>query len=226
MAKILLAEDEVNIASFIERGLTEFDHELRTASNGAEAWEILQQEPFDLLLLDVIMPGMNGLELCAAYRASFGYNSPVIMLTALGTTEDIVKGLEAGADDYLSKPFSFRELEARIGALLRRPRIEQTPDAQLSCDDLRIDPSGRRAFRGSKQIDLTVREYRLLEYLLANQGSTVSRPDIIRNVWDKEADRNMNIVDVYVNYLRTKIDKDFKRKLIHTVPGLGYRLEE
>ncbi|MDR2497478.1 MAG: response regulator transcription factor [Tannerellaceae bacterium] len=226
MAKILLAEDEANIASFIERGLTEFDHTVRRAANGAEAWEILRDEPFDLLLLDVIMPRMNGLELCAAYRAKFGYASPVIMLTALGTTEDIVMGLEAGADDYIAKPFSFRELEARIRALLRRPRIEPEASAGLACDDLRLDPSERRAFRGGKPIDLTVREYRLLEYLLANQGATVSRPDIIRNVWDKEADRNMNIVDVYVNYLRTKIDRDFIRKLIHTVPGLGYRLEE
>ena len=226
MAKILLAEDEANIASFIERGLTEFEHEVRRAANGAEAWEILQHESFDILVLDVIMPRMNGLELCAAYRASFGYNSPVLMLTALGTTEDIVKGLEAGADDYLAKPFSFRELEVRIRALLRRPRTDTTASAQLSCDDLTLDPSGRRAIRGGKQIDLTVREYRLLEYLMANQGAAVSRPDIIRNVWDKEADRNMNIVDVYVNYLRTKIDKDFERKLIHTVPGVGYRLEE
>ncbi|MDR2534022.1 MAG: response regulator transcription factor [Tannerellaceae bacterium] len=225
MAKILLAEDEVNIASFIERGLKEFGHEVRIATNGAEAWEILRQETFDLLILDLIMPRMNGLELCAAYRSSFGYSSPVIMLTALDSTDDIVKGLEAGADDYLSKPFIFRELEVRIRALLRRRVSDTVSRPRLVCGDLSLDPSGHRAVRGGQAIDLTVREYRLLEYLLANQGSAVSRPDIIRRVWDKEADRNMNIVDVYVNYLRIKIDKGFDRKIIHTVPGVGYRLE-
>jgi DNA-binding response OmpR family regulator len=142
------------------------------------------------------------------------------MLTALGTTDDVVKGLEAGADDYLVKPFSFRELEARIQALVRRAGTDRR---QTVYGDLMLDPDGHRAIRNGKSIDLTIREYRLLEYFMANTGTTLSRPDIIRNVWEKEADRNMNIVDVYVNYLRAKIDRHFKIKLIQTVSGVGYR---
>ena len=173
MAKILLVEDEVNIASFIERGLQEFGHTVSVAYNGADGWQLAQDEPFDLLVLDIIMPKMNGLDLCRQYRQLYGYDSPVIMLTALGTTDDIVKGLYAGADDYLVKPFSFQELEARITALLRRSKEKRT--SELVCD--------------------------------------------------KNFDTNTNVVDVYVNYLRTKIDKDYENKLIHTVVGLGYIME-
>ncbi|MDR1919542.1 MAG: response regulator transcription factor [Tannerellaceae bacterium] len=222
--RILLVEDEVNIASFIERGLREFGHEVLTAYDGAAGWELIRKEEFQLLILDVIMPKMNGLELCSKYRAAYGYASPVLMLTALGTTDDIVKGLDAGADDYLVKPFSFAELEARIQALSRRAKAESGHPA-LVCGDLALDKENHRAVRSGVSIDLTVREYRLLEYLMANQGSALSRQSIIKEVWEKEADRNMNIVDVYVNYLRTKIDKDYDKKLIHTVSGVGYRME-
>ncbi|MDR1981566.1 MAG: response regulator transcription factor [Tannerellaceae bacterium] len=222
--KILLVEDEVNIASFIERGLRESGHEVVVAYDGAAGWERIREERFQLLIVDVIMPRMNGLELCGKYRAAYGYASPVIMLTALGTTDDIVKGLEAGADDYLVKPFSFAELEARIQALLRRTKTGSTSPV-LTCGDLVLETENHRAVRGGIPIDLTVREYRLLEYLMANQGTALTRQNIIKQVWDKEADRNMNIVDVYVNYLRTKIDKGFATKLIHTVSGTGYRME-
>jgi DNA-binding response OmpR family regulator len=225
--KILVVEDEINIASFIERGLQEFGHEVQTAGDGIAAWELIRQEPFQLLVLDVIMPGMNGLELCRKYRAAYGYASPVVMLTALGTTEDIVQGLEAGADDYLVKPFSFAELEARIRALSRRTKNEagQQPPALLTCGDLSLETDSHRALRQGIPIDLTLREYRLLEYLMLNQGQALSRQSIIREVWEKEAGRQMNIVDVYVNYLRVKIDKGFDVKLIHTVSGIGYRME-
>lgn len=222
--KILLVEDEANIASFIERGLREFGHEALTACDGAAGWELIQKERFQLLILDLIMPRMNGLELCARYRAAYGYGAPVIMLTALGATADIVKGLEAGADDYLVKPFSFAELEARIRALSRRAKAE--PAAAPVCGDLVLDTENRRAVRKGIPIDLTVREYRLLEYLMANRGTALSRREIIREVWEKEPDRAMNIVDVYVNYLRAKIDREFDSKLIHTVPGIGYRMGE
>jgi DNA-binding response OmpR family regulator len=148
------------------------------------------------------------------------------MLTALGTTEDIVKGLNAGADDYLVKPFRFAELAARIQALLRRSTQEAAPTVELpACADLTLHPTERRAVRAGRNIDLTIREYRLLEHLMERAGTTVSREDIIRHVWEKEAGRNMNIVDVYVNYLRVKIDKDFDHKLIRTVSGVGYRFE-
>ena len=204
MAKIILVEDEINIASFIERGLREFGHEVSVVYDGNAGWELLQNESFDLLILDIIMPGMNGLELCRMYRQRFGYHSPVVMLTALGTTDDIVKGLDAGADDYLVKPFSFQELEARIKALLRRSK--EVPVQQLVCGDLILDCTLRRARRGNMDIDLTVKEYRLLEYFLLHQRAVLSRLTLLRDVWDKNFDTNTNVVDVYVNYLRAKID--------------------
>ena len=224
MAKILLVEDEINIDSFIERGLQEFGHEVCVANDGQAGWELVQQEDFQLLILDIIMPKMNGLQLCKQYRQTYGYQSPVIMLTALGTTDDIVNGLDAGADDYLVKPFSFQELEARIKALLRRTGVEPAVPL-LSCGDLTLDPSSHRAIRGKMVIDLTVKEYRLLEYLIRNQGTAQSRLTLLKNVWDKNFDTNTNVVDVYVNYLRSKIDKDFDRKLIRTVVGVGYMME-
>ena len=224
MAKIILVEDEINIASFIERGLREFGHEVSVVYDGNAGWELLQNESFDLLILDIIMPGMNGLELCRMYRQRFGYHSPVVMLTALGTTDDIVKGLDAGADDYLVKPFSFQELEARIKALLRRSK--EVPVQQLVCGDLILDCTLRRARRGNMEIDLTVKEYRLLEYFLLHQRAVLSRLTLLRDVWDKNFDTNTNVVDVYVNYLRAKIDKGFEDKLIHTVVGVGYMMTD
>ena len=224
MAKIILVEDEINIASFIERGLREFGHEVSVVYDGNAGWELLQNESFDLLILDIIMPGMNGLELCRMYRQRFGYHSPVVMLTALGTTDDIVKGLDAGADDYLVKPFSFQELEARIKALLRRSK--EVPVQQLVCGDLILDCTLRRARRGNMDIDLTVKEYRLLEYFLLHQRAVLSRLTLLRDVWDKNFDTNTNVVDVYGNYLRAKIDKGFEDKLIHTVVGVGYMMTD
>ena len=224
MAKIILVEDEINIASFIERGLREFGHEVSVVYDGNAGWELLQNESFDLLILEIIMPGMNGLELCRMYRQRFGYHSPVVMLTALGTTDDIVKGLDAGADDYLVKPFSFQELEARIKALLRRSK--EVPVQQLVCGDLILDCTLRRARRGNMDIDLTVKEYRLLEYFLLHQRAVLSRLTLLRDVWDKNFDTNTNVVDVYVNYLRAKIDKGFEDKLIHTVVGVGYMMTD
>ncbi|MDR3140147.1 MAG: response regulator transcription factor [Tannerellaceae bacterium] len=226
MAKILVVEDEINIASFIERGLQEFGHEVRIAHDGEAGWELIRQERFQFLIVDIIMPEMDGLALCRKYREAYGYASPVVMLTALGATDDIVKGLAAGADDYLVKPFSFQELEARIQALLRRISPDHTDNNRaLVCGSLTLDTENRRAVRNGKYINLTVREYRLLEYLMLNQGNPLSRESIIKQVWDKEADRNMNVVDVYVNYLRTKIDKGSAHKMIRTVSGIGYMIE-
>lgn len=221
MTRILLAEDETNIASFIRRGLTEAGYEVSIASDGQAALDMLEKESFQLLILDIIMPYVDGLELCRRYRSKFGYQTPVLMLTALGTTEDIVAGLDAGADDYLAKPFRFSELEARVMALLRRGNYSNNV---LVCGDLSLDTGSRRASRGGQTIDLTVREYRLLEFMMLNQGKALSRDDLLHNVWDKNFDRT-NIADVYVNYLRAKIDKNFDKKLIQTVIGVGYRLE-
>ncbi|MDR1201656.1 MAG: response regulator transcription factor [Tannerellaceae bacterium] len=225
MTKILVVEDEINIASFIERGLQEFGHEVRVAHDGEAGWDLIRQEHFQLLIFDIIMPKMDGWELCRKYREAYGYSSPVIMLTALGATDDIVKGLAAGADDYLVKPFRFQELEARIQALLRRIRSDHANRAVLICGDLVLETENRRAVRNGTSINLTVREYRLLEYLMLNQGTPLSRESIIKQVWDKEADRNMNVVDVYVNYLRTKIDKESAHKMIQTVSGIGYMIK-
>jgi len=225
MAKILLVEDERNIASFIERGLQELGHQIKIGYDGEAGWELLRKETFDLLIFDVIMPKMNGLQLSRQYREQYGYQTPVLMLTALGTTDDIVSGLDAGADDYLVKPFSFQELTARMNALLRRAGVENpSPERILQCGDLSLDPPNHRAIRNGKVINLTLREYRLLEYLIMNQGVAVSRTDLFTHVWEKEPDRT-NVVDVYVNYLRGKIEKGFKRKLIRTVTGVGYMIE-
>lgn len=221
MAKILLVEDEKNIASFIERGLTEFQHEVSVAYDGDEGWNIIQSKDFDLLILDIIIPKLNGLQLCRQYRMKYGYRIPIIMLTALGTTEDIVKGLNAGADDYLVKPFSFQELEARIKALMRRNTNSENI-RELKCDDLVLNCFTRKAKRGNQEIDLTVKEYRLLEYFLLHQDVVINRLTLLRDVWDKDFDTNTNVVDVYVNYLRSKIDKDYSHKLIRTVVGIGY----
>ena len=224
MAKIILVEDEINIASFIERGLREFGHEVSVVYDGNAGWELLQNESFDLLILDIIMPGMNGLELCRMYRQRFGYHSPVVMLTALGTTHDIEKGLDAAAEDYQLTPRSSQELEARLKALLRRSK--EVPVQQLVCGDLILDCTLRRARRGNMDIDLTVKEYRLLEYFLLHQRAVLSRLTLLRDVWDKNFDTNTNVVDVYVNYLRAKIDKGFEDKLIHTVVGVGYMMTD
>ncbi|WP_294178503.1 response regulator transcription factor [uncultured Coprobacter sp.] len=224
MAYILLAEDEINIASFIERGLQESGHMVYTVHDGISAWKAMQQEQYDILILDIIMPQMNGLEVCKKFRQTEGYRTPILLLTALGTSDDIVSGLEAGADDYLVKPFNFQELGARVKALIRRSCNDKSAQT-LTCADLILNCNTRKAQRGTREIELTVKEYRLLEYFLQNQGCVLSRMNLLKNVWDKNFDPNTNIVDVYVNYLRAKIDKDFDKKLIHTVMGTGYIME-
>ena len=224
MAYILLAEDEINIASFIERGLQESGHTVYTVHDGISAWKAIQQKQYDILILDIIMPQMNGLEVCKKFRQTEGYRTPILLLTALGTSDDIVSGLEDGADDYLVKPFNFQELGARIKALVRRSCNDKSVQT-LTCADLVLNCNTRKAQRGTQEIELTVKEYRLLEYFLQNQGCVLSRMNLLKNVWDKNFDPNTNIVDVYVNYLRAKIDKDFDKKLIHTVMGTGYIME-
>lgn len=224
MCKILIVEDEVNIASFIKRGLQECGYEVTAAYDGEEAWQLIKQERYHLFMLDIIMPKIDGLQLCKMIRQNLGYSIPILMVTALGTTDDIVSGLDAGADDYISKPFSFAELQARIRALLRR-REGAKVNQVLQCGDLTLDQVSRRATRNGETIDLTVKEYRLLEYFMNNQGIALSRLQLLREVWDKNFDTNTNIVDVYVNYLRAKIDKNHDKKLIRTVVGLGYMME-
>ena len=223
MAKILIVDDEPRIRDLIREHLQYAGFTCEEAGDGTAALSALSQGGIDLVILDIMMPFMDGMT-CLREMRTRKIMTPVIMLTALGTTEDIVSGLDAGADDYLVKPFSFQELEARIKALLRRSGNESVHMA-LRCGDLVLDPPSHRAIRNGQVIDLTVKEYRLLEYFIQNQGTALSRMNLLKNVWDKDFDTNTNVVDVYVNYLRTKIDKDFDPKLIRTVVGVGYMME-
>ena len=222
MAKILLVEDEVNIASFIERGLREFGHEVYVAYDGAAGWELTQKNDFQLLILDIIMPKMNGLQLCKQYRQRFGYHAPVIMLTALGTTEGIVSGLDAGADDYLVKPFALEELLARIRVMMRH--VSGTASNTIAVGDLTIDCSARTVHRAGKAVSLTAKEFDVLEYMARNAGVVLSRERITEHLWSFDYDGGSNVVDVYIRYLRKKIDEGREKKLIHTVRGAGYVL--
>ena len=184
--------------------------------------ELLKQKEIDLVVLDIILPGIDGIEVAKRIRA-FGYESlPIIMLTALGTTENIVRGLDSGADDYLIKPFRFKELLARIRARTRKVALSVISDKILTIEDLELDMDAKIVKRAEKEIKLTSTEYKLLEYLLKNKNRVLSRVDILENVWDINFNMGTNVVDVYVNYLRNKIDKKFETKLIHTVIGMGY----
>ena len=217
--RLLIAEDDNDIRRALVALLQKNNYTVNEAENGTDAYVLATQGQYDGIILDIMMPGMDGMEVLGKLRSEKN-NVPILLLTAKSEVEDRVKGLDAGADDYLVKPFSFQELEARIKALLRRNK--ETVTNQLTCDNLVLDCNTRRAKRGDADIDLTVKEYRLLEYFMTHQGVALSRITLLKDVWDKNFDTNTNIVDVYVNYLRVKIDRDFDKKLIHTVVGLGY----
>jgi DNA-binding response OmpR family regulator len=227
---ILIAEDEANISDFLKRGLEDTGYEVSVATDGNEAWlmieDCMKENPPSMLLLDIRMHGLSGLELCRRFRDCFGFQVPVLMLTALNTTEDIVAGLHAGADDYLPKPFKFVELLARIEALLRRTTALSNGQNEIRCGDLTCDPSTHKATRKDVTVELTAKEYRLLEYFVKHQGELLSRRQLLKDVWDKDFETNTNIVDVYVRYVRNKIDVPFSRKLIHTIVGVGYIMRE
>jgi len=221
---ILLVEDEANIASMVCKGLTEDGYTVSVAPDGNIGLQMAGNHTYDLFIIDIMLPGINGLELCRMIR-KIKNNHPILMLTALGTTENIVTGFEYGADDYMVKPFKFAELRARIRALMRRSsgHVEEN---KLRIADMELDQDAKRVKRGDTQISLTSTEYRLLEYLLKNQQKVVSRMDLLENVWGVDFNMATNVVDVYVNYLRKKIDKDFEPKLIHTVIGMGYIMKD
>lgn len=222
--KILLIEDEPKVASFIKKGLEEQAYEVDQAYDGFYGKRLALENEYDLIILDVILPKMNGLEVCKAIRQ---YNSTVsiLMLTALGNTTDKIEGLDAGADDYLVKPFEFQELLARIRALTRR-KTDLPAGEVLRIADLKMDISRKTVFRNGQPITLTAREFSLLSYLMRNKGRVVSRVDIIENVWETSFDTGSNVIDVYINFLRKKIDKDYPAKLIHTLVGMGYVVKE
>lgn len=223
--RILIVEDEPGVASFVARGLNEAGHKPEIATTGDGGLTLALDNDYDTLVLDLILPGMTGLEVCRRYREAKGFETPIIMLTALGSTEDIVAGLKVGADDYLVKPFKFKELLARIEALSRGRQQQATPEKLISAD-LEVDLYRRMVSRGGQSIRLTAREYELLVYLLKNKGRVVSREAILAAVWEMDWDVETNVVDVYINYLRNKVDKPFNQKLIKTMIGMGYVLTE
>ncbi|WP_133777822.1 response regulator transcription factor [Pedobacter nutrimenti] len=225
MFKIGLAEDDIKIASLIKAGLEEHQYNVTSIADGTEALIDFQANPYDLVILDIMMPGLNGIEVCRQLRIN-NKDLPILILTALGSIEDKVIGLNSGADDYLLKPFHFKELLARLEALLRRSHKNFAPKNQLSFADITIDTYSKTVERAGKQIELTAKEYTLLELFLKNPNRLLSRQYIAENAWDITFDTGTNVIDVYVNFLRKKIDKDFDKRLIHTKIGMGYILKE
>ncbi len=219
--RILLVEDERKVASFIARALRENAYAVDVAETGEKGLELSSDTPYDLILLDIRLPGISGVEVCRKLRQA-GVETPILMLTARGLVEQRVEGLDAGADDYLTKPFVLAELQARVRALIRRG-FNKT-GAVLRYADLELDRHRRRATRGAKPIPLTSKEFALLEFLLLRAPEPVTRSEIVEHVWDCHFDSETNLVEVYVNRLRQKIDLDRPAKLLHTVRGVGYRL--
>jgi len=221
--RILVVEDEKKIANFIKRGLEEEQYEVLTAADGEEGLRLALGKTFDLIVLDWMLPKLDGLSLLKDLRGK-QVMTPVLMLTAKDSVEDIVDGLDSGSDDYLTKPFAFPELLARVRALGRRS--EQERGAQITFADMRLDPVTHKVWRSDQEIDLSGKEYDLLEYFMRNPNQAVTRTMIAEHCWDYAFDPFTNIIDVYVNYLRKKVDRDTSRKLIHTVRGVGYVFKE
>lgn len=221
--RILVVEDEQKVAAFIRQGLEEAGYQVEVAHDGISGKRVAEEKRFDLLLLDLLLPGMNGREVCVALRKSQP-RLPILMLTALGTSEDKLAGFDSGADDYLVKPFEFSELLARIKALVRRAN-PAAMEPKLVAGDLEIDTDKKVAIRAGQPISLTAKEYALLTYLMQHKGKVVSRQQIAADVWDIHFDTGTNVVDVYVNFLRKKIDKDHETKLIQTLIGMGYMID-
>lgn len=220
--RVLIAEDEKKIADFIKRGLKEEGYAADIAHTGPEALSLAEENPYDLLLLDVMLPGLDGLAVCSGLRAS-GFAAPILMLTAKDRVEDKVKGLDSGANDYLTKPFAFDELLARIRALLRAKPADHS--TVLNAGDIELDLAAHKASRAGRELDLSAKEFSLLEYLLRNKDKIVTRTMIAEHVWDINFDTGTNVIDVYINYLRRKLEKSPSKKVIHTVRGKGYLLK-
>jgi DNA-binding response OmpR family regulator len=225
MDNICLVEDEDKVSSFIKKGLSEHNYEVDIADSGEAALDMILQKNYNLVILDVMLPGMSGIELCRQLR-KHQPQLPVLMLSALGTIDDKVNGLHSGSDDYLVKPFHFNELLARIEALLRRKKLADGDSHILSFGGLKLNTWDKTAEREGKQILLTAKEYSLLELFIKNPAKLLSREFIMERVWGINFDTGTNMVDVYVNYLRNKIQKGFDKKLIHTVIGMGYILKD
>jgi len=224
--KILLVEDEQKIADALKMGLTENGYDVETAYDGNIGWKLFEQYSFDLIILDINLPGITGYELCKRIR-SRNAQVPVIMLTALSSLNDKIEGYDAGADDYIIKPFEFKELLLKMRVLLKRSSHQNVPVGTiLKAADLEMNLDNKEVKRQDTVINLTAKEFQLLEYLMRNKNRVVSRSDIAINVWDIDFDTNTNVIDVYINYVRNKVDKKFDRKLIYTQVGMGYILKD
>lgn len=223
IVKILLVEDEERSASFIRKGMSAEGYEVEVAYDGRMGLSLFRRDMYDIIILDVNLPQLNGFELCRLIRSE-NETVPVLMLTALDSLADKSDGFNAGADDYLAKPFEFQELLLRLRALTRRNSSRQKQLLQLA--DLELNLDTKTVSRAGKRIDLTTREYALIEYLMLNKGKIISRVDISERVWSLDFDTNSNVIDVYISYLRKKIDKGFSSKLLHTIVGMGYVLRE
>jgi heavy metal response regulator len=221
--RILVVEDNLKLASFIRKGLKEQQYAVETCVSGEEALQMIGAQPYDLLILDLMLPGMNGLEVIQVLRSRKDL-MPVLILTAKDAIEDRVKGLDSGADDYMVKPFAFVELLARVRSLLRR--TEGAKSGALTVADLTLDPVTREVKRGNKVIGLSGKEYALLEFFMKNTGKVLTRTMIAEHVWDRNFASFSNVIDVFVNFLRNKIDRESELKLIHTVRGVGYIMKE
>lgn len=223
--RMLVVEDQTKMAQFLKRGLVEVGYAVDLAETGQAAEMLSAENDYDLIILDVMLPDQNGLD-TARHIRSDGYQGPILMLTALSTTKDKVHGLDAGADDYLTKPYAFDELLARVRALLRRQGQSKSGNSVLSYSDLEVDLVHRVVKREGKEISLTAKEFSLLEYFMRNPERPLGRVSIAEHVWDISFDSESNVIDVYINLLRKKVDSPFAKKLIHTVVGVGYVLKE
>lgn len=224
--KILIVEDEQKIADTLKLGLIENGYHVEVAYDGAIGLRLFQAHPFNLVILDLNLPGINGYDLCKRIRSE-NQHIPIIMLTALSGLSDKIEGYDAGADDYMIKPFEFKELLLKTRALLKRTMNQNLPvGTLLKAADLEMNLDSKEVKRDDKVISLTAKEFQLLEYLLRNKNRVVSRADIAINVWDIDFDTNTNVIDVYISYLRNKVDKNFSTKLIQTQVGMGYILKE
>jgi len=219
--RILVVEDEIKMAGLVKRGLEREGYAVDVAATGGEALEAARQRPYDAIVLDAMIPAPDGFQVCRALRTE-GRWAPVLMLTARDAVEDRVAGLDAGADDYLTKPFAFTELFARLRAITRRDVIERP--TVLEVGDLRLDPASREVWRGESRVDLSAKEFALLEELMRHPGEVLSRSRILEHVWDFAYDGTSNVVDVYIRYLREKVDRPFGLDTIETVRGAGYRI--
>jgi two-component system copper resistance phosphate regulon response regulator CusR len=224
-AKILVIEDEPKVAGFIKKGLEEHSFETDIAYDGLIGEKMALNGNYDAIILDVNLPIINGFEICKEIRSQ-NSKIPVLMLTALGTTDDKLTGFDLGADDYMVKPFEFKELLARLRALLKRSQKSTVSGSILKISNLELNTYSKSVRRGNKKIELTAKEFALLEFLLLNKGRVISKAEIAEKIWEITFDTGTNVIEVYVNFLRKKIDKDFPVKLIHTHIGMGYVLKE